>query len=109
MIEENKAQSKELEQALKAVEQAKARLAKAKSKESEKRRREDTHKKIIIGGIVKKYFPDCQMFEEEEMNQILSVALSTQECRNEIQKVKSRGAGHSTYQKPVSGGADDEE
>ena len=109
MIEENKELSKEMESALKALEQAKAKLAKAKSKESDRLRKEDTHKKIIMGGIVKKYFPDCQLFDEAELNQILSVALATQECQREIQKIKNTSDGNAAYQKPVAEGSADEE
>lgn len=99
MIEETKELSKEMEQALKAVEQAKARLARAKSKESERLRKEDTHRKIVMGGIVKKYFTDCFSFDEAELNQILSVAVASADCQREIQKIKSKSAGNSTYQK----------
>lgn len=99
MIESNKEQSKEMELALKAVEQAKARLAKAKSKESERLRKEDTHKKIVMGGIVKKYFADCYSFDEAELNKILSTAIASTECQREIQKTKSQNAGNSAYKK----------
>lgn len=75
MIEENKTVSKEIEQAMKAVEQAKARLQKAKYQESEKQRKEDAHNKIIWGGIVKKYFPDCVTFDEGEMNEVFQMQI----------------------------------
>lgn len=102
MIDEEKKVSKEIEQAEKALQQAKARLQRAKSKEADKKRKEDTHNKIIWGGIVKKYFPDCAQFDEAEMNEVLSVALATAECKQIIQKIKSRSSGYGTYQKPMS-------
>ena len=109
MIEETKEQSKEMELALKAVEQAKARLAKAKSKESERLRREDAHKKIVMGGIVKKYFPDCYYFNEVEINKILSTAIASADCKSEIEKIKSQSAGNSICQKPLMDVSSDQE
>lgn len=80
MIEQIENTSRELEFAQKALEQAKARLQKAKNKEAEKKRKEDAHNKIIMGGIVKKYFPECVLFTEEELNEILSKALYSMDC-----------------------------
>jgi hypothetical protein len=102
MIDEEKTVSKEIEQAQKAVEQEKARLQRAKSKEAEKKRKEDNHNKIVWGGIVKKYFPDCVQLDEAEMNEILAGALASADCRQIIQKIKRRSAGYGTYQKPLS-------
>lgn len=79
MTERSKTVSKEIEQALKAVEQAKARLQRAKSKEADRKRKEDTHNKIVWGGIVKKYFPDCVGLNETEMNEVLSVAIASKD------------------------------
>lgn len=109
MIEENKEISKEMESALRALEQAKAKLAKAKSKESDRLRKEDTHNKIIWGGIVKKYFPDCVLFDETEMNEVLSSAIASPECQKAIQKIKNQSGENATYQKPLQGGVSDEE
>lgn len=101
MIDEEKKVSKEIEQAEKALQQAKARLQRAKSKESQKLRKEDTHRKIVWGGIVKKYFSDSILFDETEMNEILSVALASQDCKEIVQKIKSRSAGYGIYKKPL--------
>ncbi len=109
MTEQNQSVSREMELALKAVEQAKARLQKAKSKEADRKRKEDTHNKIIWGGIVKKYFPDCAVLSEAEMNEVLSVAIASADCQRIIQKIKSQSAGYGTYQKPLQEEADDEE
>lgn len=109
MIEEKKVENKEIEKALKAVEQAKARLQRAKSKEADKQRREDTHNKIIWGGIVKKYFPECVTFDEAEMNEVISVAIASTNCQQIIQKIKSKSAGYGTYQKTLQGEITNEE
>ena len=108
MIDEEKTISKQIEQAQNAVEQAKARLQKVKSKEAEKKRKEDNHNKIVWGGIVKKYFPECVKFDEAEMNEVLSVALASADCQQMIQKIRSRSVGNDTYQKHKSGGVVDE-
>ena len=108
MIEENNVLSREMELAQKAVEQAKARLQRAKSKEADRKRKEDTHNKIIWGGIVKKYFPDCVLFDEAEMNEVISSAIASADCQRTIQKIKSQSAGNSTYQKPSQGEVTDE-
>ena len=78
-----------VENAQKAYEQAKARLEKAKRKQSEKQRKHETHYKCMMGGIVKKYFPECMNYEEHELNEILSAALATTECKNVIAKITS--------------------
>lgn len=81
-----------LENALKALEQAKARVANERKKQNEKRRKMENHHKYMMGGIVVKYFPKCYCFDEEELNRILCVALATQECRQVIESIqKSSG------------------
>lgn len=81
-----------LENALKALEQAKARVANERKKQNEKRRKMENHHKYMMGGIVVKYFPKCYRFDEEELNRILRVALATQECRQVIESIeKSSG------------------
>lgn len=87
--------SKQLEKAIKEMEQAKARLAEAKAKESERLRKEDTHRKIVMGGIVKKYLPDCAMYEEAELVKIISSAMDSAECRKAVEEVK-KSAGYGT-------------
>lgn len=81
-----------LENALKALEQAKARVANERKKQNEKRRKMENHHKYMMGGIVVKYFPKCYRFDEKELNRILCVALATQECRQVIESIqKSSG------------------
>ena len=87
MIKNNDEQK--VESAQKAYEQAKARLEKAKKKQSEKQRKHETHYKCMMGGIVKKYFPECMNYEEHELNEILSAALATTECKSVIARITS--------------------
>lgn len=77
-----------LETALKALEQAKARVANERKKQNEKRRKMENRHKYMIGGIVVKYFPKCFRFDEEELNRILRVALATEECRRVMESIE---------------------
>jgi len=81
MIDNTDEIDKGLESALKALEQAKQRVANEKKKQNEKKRKAQNHHKYIMGGIIVKYFPDCYSFDEGELNRILSAALQTRECR----------------------------
>lgn len=92
MIEINEPNSKEMESALKALEQAKARVDNERKKLNEKRRKEENHHKYMMGGIVVKYFPECYQFDEVELNQILQTALATDKCQQIIQTIKSENA-----------------
>ena len=92
MREINQPNSKEMESALKALEQAKARVANERKKLNEQRRKEENHHKYLMGGIIVKYFPECYQFDEVELNQILCTALATQECQQIIQTIKSENS-----------------
>ena len=89
MIETKVEVSKDLEKALKVLQQAKQRVANEKKKQNEKKRKAENHHKYIMGGIIVKYFPDCYRYDEGELNRILSVALQTRECQQIISKIKS--------------------
>ena len=89
MIENKQEVSKDLEKALKVLQQAKQRVANEKKKQNEKKRKAENHHKYIMGGIIVKYFPDCYRYDEDELNRILSVALQTKECQQVISKIKS--------------------
>lgn len=94
MIETKQQNSKEMENALRALEQAKARVANERKKMNERRRKEENHHKYLMGGIIVKYFPECYQFDEEELNKILRVALATNECQQTIKSIKSRNGGY---------------
>lgn len=85
---------KGLEKALKALEQAKARVANEKKKQNEKKRKAENHHKYMIGGIVVKYFPECYQFDEQELNRILSAALNTRECRQAVENIEKTSGGN---------------
>ena len=85
---------KGLENALKALEQAKAKVANEKKKQNEKKRKPENHHKYIMGGIVAKYFPKCYLFDEQELNRILSAALATKECRQMIESIEKASGGN---------------
>ncbi len=42
----------------------------------------------MMGGIIVKYFPDCYLFEEDELNQIIKAGLATTECKQVIENIK---------------------
>ena len=94
MINTTQANSREMENALKALEQAKARVANERKKMNEKRRKEENHHKYLMGGIIVKYFPECYHFDETELNRILSAALATRECRQVIESIEKTSSGN---------------
>ena len=85
-------EEQKIEKAQKAYEQARAKYENAKKKQNEKQRKRENHYKCMMGGIVKKYFPECMSYEEHELNEILSAALATSECKNVIARI-TREAG----------------
>lgn len=94
MIDNTNEMDKGLESALKALEQAKARVANEKKKQNEKKRKAENHHKYMIGGIVAKYFPKCYRFDEQELNQILSAALATRECKQAVENIEKESGGN---------------
>ena len=89
MIENKNEANRNLEKALQALKQAQQRVANEKKKQNEKKRKAENHYKYIMGGIIVKYFPDCYRYDEGELNRILSVALQTRECQQNISKIKA--------------------
>ena len=51
------------------LDKANNRLREERRKASEQKRKQDNHNKIIMGRIVKKYFPECVYFEQHELEQ----------------------------------------
>ena len=90
MINAEVTTTKGVEQAQRAVEQAKNRLANEKKKANAERRRLENKHKYMMGGVVHKYFKECFSFEEDEMNEILKVDLNTAECKKVISEIKAR-------------------
>ncbi len=79
--------SKKELQAEEQLKRAKANLAKVRREMKNQLRKEQNHHKYIIGGIVKKYFPECFDFSEVELNRIIACAFSLDDVQNMIQKV----------------------
>ena len=105
----NEADNKGLESALKALEQAKARVANEKKKQNEKKRKAENHHKYIMGGIIAKHFPECYRYDEGELNRILSVALQTRECQQMITKIKAESTAESSPCSSTSNGENESE
>ena len=91
MIKNNE-KSAEFLKAEKIVEQAKARLAEAKRKASQQKRKEENQHKYMICGIVHKYFPECYQFDELELNRIIASAIKSEQCQRIIEIVKKESA-----------------
>lgn len=101
-----------MDRAAKILKQAKARYEEEKRKANAKRRKAENHHKYMMGGIIVKYFPDCYQYEENELNEILSAALSTRECKAAIARVRTAadmegghdGSGYADDKKAEGGG-----
>lgn len=106
MIENNQSNSREMEHALKALEQAKARVANERKKLNEKRRKEENHHKYLMGCIIVKYFPECYQFDEAELNKILRVALAINECQQIIKNIKGQNGENANQNTVEQGRAD---
>ena len=89
---QNNEKTAEVLKAEKIVEQAKARLAEAKRKESAQKRKEENQHKYMMGGIVHKYFPECYQFDELELNRIIASAIKSEQCQRIIEIVKKESA-----------------
>ncbi len=94
MINDNQEKSKAILDAEEAIKKAKAQLKNARNKENAERRKKENHHKYLMGGIIVKYFPECYQFEESELNRILSVAIKTRECQQMISTIKKENAGY---------------
>ncbi len=81
-------QSKSLETAKVKAEQAKKKYEDEIKKANAKKRQAENHHKYMMGGIIVKYFPDCYLFEEDELNQIIKAGLATTECKQVIENIK---------------------
>lgn len=76
--------------AIKEVEQKKAALAEAKKKASAEKRRRENHHKYMMGGCVAKYFPECYLCNEEELNRVIKAGLESIQCQNVIKCLKEQ-------------------
>lgn len=91
---------------IKAEEEAEAAKKKLKGKiqqaKKEARKRDDRNK-YMLGGIVRKFYPDIVRFEQLEAERILKVALESEPFKNEVRVVENewnRSQRHSNFQQP---------
>lgn len=61
----------------------------AKAKINAAKRKEETHKKCIIGGVMHKYFPEAFVYEQEEWEYIISETVKTPQFQDIIEVVKN--------------------
>lgn len=94
-------ESKKLEQARIKADQAKAKYDDEIKKANAKKRSAENHHKYMMGGIIVKYFPECYLFEEDELNRIIKAGLATRECKIVIEEIKRECAGNGDNQKPT--------
>lgn len=98
------------------LKRAKADLAKIRrDKKSELRKAQESHK-FMMGGCVRKYFPDgydCYEFSELEMNRIIACAFSLDGVKKMIAKVvkekPSNNIENETAEEQSNGNETDEE
>ena len=60
-----------------------------KKKANEEKRKKDTHNKIVWGGMVQKFFPECIYFEKHELERIMKSAFNSEQCKTEIIRIKN--------------------
>lgn len=70
-------------------------------KKDEKRQRErEKALKLLIGKLFVKHLPDYMLFEEAEMERIITAAMESEDCRNMIGTIRSEAAALSGNGKP---------
>ena len=73
-------------------------------KKDEKRQRErEKVLKLLIGELFVKHLPDYMLFEEAEMERIITAAMESEDCRNMIGTIRSEAADVSKSGKPDTG------
>jgi|GEM_PF-2861398 len=85
MIKKNDIMTKE--EALVLKKEQELKLAKKKANES--KRTHENHQKYMIGGAMKKYFPDALLFEEKDWNRIIPVVVATKEFKAIIAEIEA--------------------
>jgi len=110
-ITEQEKTAKEL-RAEERLKRAKADLAKIRrDKKSELRKAQERHK-YMMGGCVRKYFPDgynCYEFSEFEMNRIIACAFSLDGVKKMIAKVVKERPSDDTQDENAEGQLEDNE
>lgn len=100
--------NKQLENAEEQVRRAQANLAEAKRKQNADKRKAENHQKYIMGGLCVKYLDDAYLYEEHELDQIISSAIHSRECQNTVAKIRSHANGNAIPQQTVPGNSDED-
>lgn len=96
-------ENKELIKAERELEQKKARLQELKNKAKEESRKRQTHYKCIMGGCVAKYFPECYLCSEEELNTVIRAGINSTQCQSVIRELKEKAKAETDVKIGVSG------
>ncbi len=83
------AKSKETMALEEDLEKVKRQVAESKKRDRAKQLEEEKQHRQMIGKIVADKLPDCYLFEEGELEQIMTAALRGEECKIVIEKIKS--------------------
>lgn len=95
--------SESVNKARERMEQSKARYADTVRAANKRKRTIETHHKIVMGGIVAKFFPECYNFEEQELLKVLDAALKTADFKRAVDEVK-RNADKDNAKRPFTQG-----
>ena len=89
MIEDQFKTSPDLEKAKKKEQEAKEKKDKALKALGTQKRKFENGRKYFIGGTVHKYFKDCFLFEDNEIDWIIKVAFETVDVKRTIERIRT--------------------
>ena len=88
MIEVYHVTSKKMEAALEKQKKINKLIQAEQKKHEEKVKKIETRQKGIVVNSVKRYFPDCLLFEQHELDEIMRVAFNTIEVKQAIDSIR---------------------
>ena len=72
-------------------------------KKDEKRQRErERTLKLLVGELFVKHLPDYMLYEEAELERIVTAAMKSEDCRSMIELIRSEAADNLDNEKPVT-------
>ncbi len=72
-------------------------------KKDEKRQRErERALKLLVGELFVKYLPDYMLYEEAELERIVTAAMESEECRGMIELIRAEAEGATATTEPQS-------
>ena len=89
MIEVYHVTSKKMEAALEKQEKLNKFIQAEQKKQEEKVKKIEARQRGIVADSVKKYFPDCLLFEQHELDEIMRVAFNTIEVKQTIDSIRN--------------------